>query len=753
MNAPHYLPQQLTLGQATPPQVPQDGDEINLLEYWDIVVDNRWVVAIITAVVFVIGLAYALLAKPVYESNLLIQVEDSAGSSKNLLGDAAASFFDLKTPAAAEIEILRSRMVIGQAVDSTLLYIEAAPRYLPLVGNWLARHAQGLSSPGFFGMGGWVSGTEQIKVSAFDVPAELEDSKFRVTAHANGEYALSSPDIESLTGKVGQPLVRSMPNGTLTLVVSTLQGEPGAQFNLVRKSRLEVIEDLQQRLQLTEKGKQSGMVDARLQDNDRSKLTWILNEIGRLYVKQNVERKAAEAQKTLEFLGVQLPQIKKQLDVSEDAYSRYRNGKGTISLDEEAKAVLGRSVDLQSKLVEAQQKRLELVSRFTNEHPSVVTLDQQIAAWNREISALNERVKVMPTVQQDALRLERDVKVNADLYQQLQNNALQLQLIREGKTGNVRLIDSATRPEEPVKPKRALVLVLAALVGLLAGVGAAITRNAFFRGIRSAQEIEAHTGLNVYSTIPLSSTQEAIAKHVAEKLPGVHILADAAPSDIAVESLRSLRTALQFAMLEAGNNRILITGATPGIGKSFVSANFSAVLASGGKRVLLIDADLRKGHLHQYFGVTRPGGLSELITGSMKPADTIRRNVLPNLDLISTGTLPPNPAELMTSSAFANLLDTLSADYDLVVVDTAPVLVAADTLSVSMHVGTLLLVARAGETQIGELHESARRLAHAGRSANGVIFNAVDLTRRHYGSYGYKYGGYKYRYYSYGSQT
>lgn len=748
MNAPHPLHNQLTLGQAAPPP-PDDGDEINLVEYWDIVVDSRWLIGAITALALAIGAAYAFLAKPVYESNLLIQVEDSASAAKSFLGEAA-SLFDVKTPATAEIEIIRSRMVIGQAVDATLIYIDARPRYLPLVGDWLARRAKTLSDPGFLGVGGWVTGKEKLSVSVFNMPPELEGSRFRVTARGNGQYTLSHPELEqAFSGAVGAPLIQSTDAGTITLLVTALEGKPGAEFDLARHSRLEIIEELQQDLRLSEKGRQSGVIDATLQDTDRNKLTLILNEIGQQYVRQNIERKAAEAQKTLAFLDVQLPQFKKQLDQSEEAYNRYRNQQGTVSLDEEAKLILNRSVDLQSKLLEAQQKRREFVSRFTAEHPTVKTLDEQIAAWSREITSLNSRVKGLPTVQQDALRLERDVKVNNELYQQLRNNALQLQLIREGKIGNVRLIDPAAMPEDSVKPRRGLSLALALVLGLLGGVMVALARNAFFRGIRNPQEIEAHTGLNVYSTIPLSDAQLAMARKVASKQPGVHILAQTAPQDVAVESLRSLRTALQFAMLEAGNNRVLITGATPGVGKSFVSANFAAVLASAGKRVLLIDADLRKGHLNQYFGTSRGGGLSELIAGSLKPAEAVRREMLPNLDVITTGLLPPNPAELLLSGAFANLLESLSADYDLVIIDTAPVLAAADTLSVAMHVGTLLLVARAGQTQMGELHESARRLAHAGKSATGVLFNAMDLTRRHYGNYGYKYGGYRYRQYSY----
>jgi tyrosine-protein kinase Etk/Wzc len=749
MNAPHSLQQLTSAPTAHQPLADEDRDGFNILEYWDIVADNRWVVAAITALAVTAGCAYALLAKPVYETNLLIQVEDSSASAKSFLGEAA-SLFDVKTPATAEIEILRSRMIIGQAVDNTHFYIDATPRYLPLLGHWLSQRSKGLSDPGVFGIGGWVTGTEKIAVPIFEVPASFEGTRFRLTARGEGKFSLTHPDLEAeAVGAVGAPLKVATPDGEIRMLVSSLHSKSGAQFNVTRYSRLETIENLQEKLRLSEKGRQSGVIDATLQDTDRSRLTSILNEIGNQYVRQNVERKAAEAQKTLAFLDVQLPQFKKQLDESEEAYNKYRNRQGTVALDEEAKLILARSVDLQSKLVEARQKRLELVSRFTPEHPNVKTLDSQISAWNQEIGALNGRIKTLPSVQQDAIRLERDVKVNNELYQQLKNNALQLQLIREGKIGNVRVIDSASLPEEPIRPKKALTLALALILGVIGGVLLAVVRNALFRGIRNAQEIESHVGLNVYSTIPLSEAQELMAKKVASKQPGVHILAQSAPQDVAVESLRSLRTALQFAMLEAHNNRVLISGATPGVGKSFVSANFAAILASAGKRVLLIDADLRKGHLNQYFGVERRGGISEVVSGSIDLEKAIRRDVVPNLDFITTGILPPNPAELVVSNAFASVLEKVSNLYDLVVIDSAPVLVAADTLSISLHAGTVLLVARAEETQLGELHESARRLAHAGRSVTGVLFNAVDLSRRHYGSYGYRYGGYQYRHYEY----
>jgi len=745
MNAPHPLHNQLV---PTTPAPVEEEEGINLVEYWDIIVDNRWLIALIVLAMVFVGGTYAVLARPVYEANLLVQVEDNPNNVKDILGQAAG-LFDTKTATTAEIEILRSRLVIGKAVDNERLYISARPRYLPFVGAAIARRSDDLSNPGFLGLGGYVTGREDIDVPEFDVPESLEGSAFRLTAGQAGHFTLKHPDLPELQGVVGTPLQQNTPRGAIHLLVSEMAAKPGADFVLVRRSRLAAIEDLQLQLKLVEKGRQSGVIEATLRGPDPELITEVLNEIGKQYVHQNVERKAAEAEKTLAFLGIQMPQLKKQLNQAEENFTRYRNQNGTVALDDEAKLLLTQSVDIQGKLIDAQQKRRELIARFTPEHPAVKTLDAQISGWTTELDRLNSRIRRLPSVQQDALRLQRDVQVDNDLYVQLRSSALQLQLLREGKTGNVRVIDTAVRPEDPVGPNRLGVVAVACVLGLVGGVMLALARNAFFRGVRNAQEIEAMTNLNVYSTIPLSATQVELARRMSARQAGIHLLALGAPDDPAVESLRSLRTALQFAMLEAKSNRIIITGATPGVGKSFVSANFAAVLAGTGKRVLLVDADLRKGYLNQYFGVPRPRGLSELIVGTLQPEDVIRRGLVPNLDLITTGTLPPNPAELMMSGAVANLLDRLSGEYDLVIIDTPPVLVAADTAALAAHAGTVLLVARAEDTQLGELHECAKRLTHAGRSVTGVLLNALDFTRRHYGSYAYKYGGYRYTHYKY----
>ncbi|WP_395348676.1 GNVR domain-containing protein [Variovorax sp. UC122_21] len=372
---------------------------------------------------------------------------------------------------------------MGAAVDQTQFFVDAKPRYLPVVGEWMSRRANSLSTPGFAGIGGYVNGSERIKVARFDVPASFEDgAPFIVTALDNGTYSIEHPAFEkALIGRIGQPIKFENAEGVFDVSIEQLHGKTGAQFVVTRASRLRSIEELQQRLQLAEQGRQSNVISVKLEDSNRDRLMRILNAIGDQYVQQNVERKAAEAEKTLEFLNQQLPEFRRQLEASEDAYTEFRNKNGTVAFDEEAKGVLTESIELQTKLLEARQQRRELSSRFTDSNVRVRTLDTQIGAIQKEISVLAERIGRMPTLQRDALRLERDVRVNSGLYQSLQNNALQLRLVKEGKVGNVRLLDKAVRPKLPVKPQKPLVIALALAIGLLAGATLAIIRARFFR--------------------------------------------------------------------------------------------------------------------------------------------------------------------------------------------------------------------------------------------------------------------------------
>jgi len=741
LRQPRALPAAAAL---TAPMVLEPEEPTRLSEYKDILLDHKWLIALTIVVTLILGLLYALLATPVYRANILVQIEDFTPESRSTLNEASG-LLDAKTPATGEIQVLSSRMVLNAAADQADIQVQAQPRYLPLVGNWLSRRARQLSEPGLFGLGGFVTGTERIRVARFSVPEALEDTDpFIVTNLGNGRFAVHHELLEApLEGVVGQRLRHTLPDGPIEIEISELTGKPGADYTVAVASRFRAIERLQDKLQMNEQGRQSNVIGVSLEDTDRERLARILNAIAEQYVKQNMERRSAEAQKTLSFLDSQLPSFQRQLQTSEDAYARFRNKNGTVDFSEEAAVWLKKTAELQTTLMELQQKRRESELTFTDQSQRMQILNKQIAAVQGELDSLNAHVAAMPNVQRDAFRLERDVRVNGALYQSMQNNALQMRLVKEGKIGNVRLIDKAVVSRVPVKPKKPLVLALALVLGCMAGPGLAILRARTSPGIRNPQEIEDHTGLDVYAVVP-QSEEQMLSNRQGPVSGARSLLADASPRSAAVEALRTLRVGLKPALAEASNNLIFITGATPGIGKSFIASNFAALLAQSGKRVLLVNADFRKGEPHGEFGLPQAGGLSELLNGKLIPELAIHSQVRPNLDVITTGQLPDLATDMLESEAFIRTLKSFSARYEYVVIDTAPVLVAADAAAVAPACGVVLLVARADQSQLGELNESVRRLTQAGATISGVLLNGMDLSRRYNGSHGYRMGSYRY---------
>ena len=725
----------------------KDNDEIDFLALLDTILDAKWLIAGITILCTALALAYAMFSTPIYQANTMIQVEQNQGNNNPVMGELAL-LFDTGSPVAAEIEILRSRMVIGETVDRLQLHNRATPDYVPIIGPWLAKRASGLSEPGFLGFGNYVSGKERISLGQLDVPSELQGQELKLISTEAG-YDLFTEDGELiLSGKVDETHEFHYHGESGRIHITELYANSGASFTLVSGSRQGTIDSLQRQLNVSEKGKQSGMLTVSLEGADRHRITQILNTLGHVYVQQNIDRKAAEADKSLSFLDAFLPELREQMQVAESEYTQFRDEKGTFDLGAEGMASLDTSVNLQLKLLELQQRRRELTPQYTAAHPSIKAIDQQIAALNAEIENVTENVRKMPELEQQLLTLTRNVKVNSEMYVNLLNSAQQLRLVKEGKVGNIRVIDEAVTPGAPIKPKKPLILALGLVLGLMLGVALAIVRSLMNPGIKEAHEIEQGLGMHVFATVPRSQQQAAQSQQVSDKKPGNHVLANVAPQDPAIESLRSLRTALQFAMLEASNNIVLISGPTPNIGKSFISVNFATVLGAANKKVLLIDGDLRKGYLNQYFGKSRDDGLSELISGGINAEQAIHKEVMPNVDFIATGVLPPNPAELLLSEQTINTIKQLAQQYDLVVIDSAPVLAVSDGMALAPHAGTTFLLARANETTLGEIEESTKRIRQAGGQVKGVIFNDMVATNRRYGA---KYGYYRYANYEYGA--
>lgn len=725
-----------------PYERPADEPTVDVKGYFNTLYDSRWLIGGITALITFVAVLYALVAKPVYEDNLMIHVEEeSPNASKNILSEAS-SLFETKKAAIAEMELLRSRMVVSRAVDNLQLYIQVEPKYLPIAGFWFANQNSGvLSEPGLFGYGGYVWGGERADVSVFDVPDAWLNREFTLTAQGNNRYRFSGGGQRLVfEGTVGQRYRVPTPDGVVEIKVDRMYAKAGARFRIKRMSRLGTIQAIQLALVIAEQGKQSGVIEVKLQGEDAKRIHSLLSEVGREYMRQNLARKTEEAEKSLAFLNQQLPILKRQLEQSEDRYNQFRNAHGTVDLQEEARMSLEQAAAARARRMELIQKKTELLSRFTEDHPVVAAINRQRKEVDGEIDAIAARIKSLPVLEQDEARLTRDIKVNTDLYTALSNTAQQLRLISVGRVSNVRMIDAPIAPEKPIKPNRPLIVALAVVTGLFLGTLIAFTRKAIKGGIDDPQKIERMLRARVvYASIPHSSNQDKLLRKARGEGGVLPLLAQIMPEDEAVEALRSFRAALQFSMPHFKNNIVMFTGPTRALGKSFVSANFAAVVAASGKRVLLIDADLRNGHLHRYFGVSRERGLSRTITGALPVEEIIHHSVMENLDFIPTGELPPNRSEFLLHLNFGSLLEAVSPHYDLVLLDPPPLLPVSDALIIGAHAGAVFIVARSGVTTEAQINESIKRLNHAGISPQGVLFNDMALRLGAYGGQ-YKYG-------------
>jgi tyrosine-protein kinase Etk/Wzc len=357
---------------------------------------------------------------------------------------------------------------------------------------------------------------------------------------------------------------------------------------------------------------------------------------------------------------------------------------------------------------------------------------------------MEKQVGQLPDTQQELLRLTRDVQVSNETYTSLLNQAQQRDIARAGTVGNVRIIDkAAVDTSRPVKPKKAVIALGGTFLGGFLAVAFIFLRQMLNRGVEDPAVIE-QLGLPVYASIPMSEQERSISLRAPHRHGDgrQHLLAVTAPADLATEALRSLRTSLHFARLEAKNNLLMISGSSPNAGKTFVSANLGAVIAQAGQKVLLIDADMRKGGQHKVLGGKPENGLSELIAGQIDTATATRTVAgVEGLHFIARGKVPPNPSELLMHANFTALLAKLMPLYDLIIIDTPPILAVTDASVIGHHAGTSLLVVRFGLNQAREIALAKQRFQQNGVEIKGAIFNAVERRSAGYYSYGY----YEYR--------
>ena len=663
-----------------------------------------------------IGVFVAMWIRPIYKVDALLQIESKNNKNVGMMA-GLGSLFATTSPAETEIELINSRQIIGEAVEKLHL------QYMAIPTNKLDRllHTEGRME------------LNQFEVPWGKIPEEEGREPWEAEAIDSTSFILFDHlKRKVLTGVVGQTYREPYAGDTLVFSVFNMDATPGQRFQLFKMDRLDAIAGFKSAFNVKERGKKTGILEFSYQDIYPDRATKILNEIASTYLQQNVEQRNAEAQKTLEFLEKQLPDVKAQMDSSLLKYNTYRNKVGSVDINAETRLVLEKRTRLQQSLLDLQQKKQSAIRLFQPEHPTIKTLEEQENALKRELASNSSETKKLPATQQEVLKLTNEVDMSKIMYTTMLNNIQQLKLVSAGEVGSVRIIDFAEQVTRPSKPKKPMIICAALFIGFLFGALIITLRSKFSNGVRDANFIERETGFSVYAKVPKGNPNGT---------KGTRPLAVVEPDDVAVESLRALRSSLEFSMEEGSRPVIGVSGLIPGVGKSFISVNLAALYAGLGKKVLLIDADLRKGRLHKEFGIKRNDGLSQILLGKATASNVIQDTEVENLSIIQCGTVPSNPSELLGSKHFSALIDELEKVYDLIIIDTPPIMLVTDAALACRVASQIVMVVEYNRHSIDAIKDGMKQLLK-GNSEAHASFVLNKYEHSHNDGYGYKYGKY-----------
>lgn len=708
-------------------------DTIDLKELFFSLIAQWKLIALCIILSLICALLYLRTTPDTYAVDAMVQVEDSKGTSAALLGDLS-SMIEQKSPAQAEIEILKSRLVLGEVINHLNLNIRVFGTEDSFWNRLMANHeyATEYSEKSVL----FKDNQNSFDIRQFDIPQYFQDKNL-ILSFEPGKYSLTDEQTEQVvfSAPLNQVSQSSSEYGLWKVGIFS-QDTFDATYNIQKQTLPAAMDSLTSNYSVAERGKMTGVLGLSYQGEDKQHITQVLNAILTAYSQQNIERRSAETAQTLKFLEDQLPELKQQLDVAEREFNRFRQQYNTVDVTKESELYLTQSITLETQKAELEQRVAEASAKYTGEHPVMQQMNAQLGAINSKIAELDGTLRRLPELQRQYLQLFREVEVKQQLYTGLLNSYQQLRIAKAGEIGNVRIVDTAVEPIEPIKPKKLQILILSIFLGAFLGTLLALLRNMMRSGIKDATQIENELDLPVYATVPRSIIQESRIK-LLKKKKNIPILAVKDSGDIAIESLRSMRTAIHFALMNATNNVIAISGPAPEIGKSFITTNLATILAQGGKRVLVIDGDMRRGYLHKYFNAEIQPGLAELLNHQNSYEDIVQTSTVDNLYFVTRGKSPVNPSELLSTDQFKTFLDQASAHFDHILIDTPPVLAVTDGIIIAQYAGVNLLIARHGKTQIKELEITVNRFEQANVKVNGVILN--DVQKGAAGSYGYNY--------------
>ncbi|HEY5496863.1 MAG TPA: polysaccharide biosynthesis tyrosine autokinase [Syntrophales bacterium] len=703
----------MTPNTPTTPTTSAQQQEVNLFEYMAVILRRRVTFALAFCTVFIGVILYTFLMNPIYEASSTLHVKDDKDKGA-LLGELS---LNITNPINAELEILKSRTNSEQVV-----------KWLHL--DWkVTEKTEGLT----------------FKILEFTSPAKKPF--YRIELTAADTFKVEDDDGKLVGQGKGGILMRTE---GFSLLLNDLKGQKGDSFHLSLLPFENAVEGLQSGIKAVEQGRQTSIIKVSYNSTSPTLARDIVNSLVQAYLEQSVTFKSEEAGRAVAFMEEQLQVLRGELESSEKELEAYKSSSGVIKLDSEAEALINKISDMEKARAEMEVQKRALLSEYTEAHPAVKALAKKQETVSRQLTVYEGKMHNLPKAERDLARLTRVSKVNADTYTFLLQKHEEARIAKASTISNINIVDPAIAPIRPIKPNKAQNLLLGLIIGLALGVGLAFFQEYLDDTIKNADEAKRVMGLPLLAVIPHIPGSEPKANVPREIKP----ITQREPKSFVSEAFRALRTSLHFSAISREKKIMLVTSTFPQEGKSIISSNLAIILSQTGARVLIVDCDLRRSSLHEKFGYSKTPGLSELLTGDVTFAETKHNTGVPGLDLISAGTTPPNPSELLGSEAMRLFLLTQRENYDHIVIDAPPVLAVSDAPVLTAITDVVVLVMEAGRVPIKVAEHMREILSPLHTPIAGLVMNDKTGKGESYGYYGgsyYRYGnayGYGYGYYS-----
>ena len=722
----------------------KDDDNIDLLALLLMLLRSWKTILLFALLALIIGVLYSRYVNPTFKSDALIQIDENSSGISELGQNISDLIGSDVNKVQTEAELIKSRMVLEPVVDLLHLSIILSDSEVNIItkiqnnrANTQMNIPEGVSL---------VTADGKVQVSQFNVPQAYFNQPFTlVRSNSNNDYVLSN-GFDDFKGQLGKAHRFKSIEGVIEVTINDLPVN-GHTINISKQSLQTTTDSINSALSVVEIGEQTGVIQLSLTGANQQQVSLTLKEIILSYISQNQSRGSEETTETIKFMETQIPVLKQKLESAEELFNDFRKKYGTIDVAKEAELLLTENSQIDTQLNELKLKKADLTTYYTEEHPLVIQINDQLKVLNNRKQEIDKKIVGLPEIQREFLKLSQDTEINREIYLTLLKNYQQLQIAKAGQVGYAHIIDMPISTFKEIAPKKLQIWILALLLGSMLGSMLVLIRNVFKKVIKDPEYLESQTGIPVIATIPRSKLLNRLRKN---KKSADRLLAYVDSNSLSYEAIKSLRTNLIFNMPSIGKigkraKVIVITSESPEVGKSFISANLSEVFAQLDKKILIIDADMRLGKLHKMFNITQDDGLGDYLTQDIVLETVVHPTSIDNIDFIPRGQHVHNASSLLSGDLFKQMMTKLNEHYDYIVIDTPPVLVASDAMVISQYADKVLMVTRFNKSTAGQVSYAIKQMYKTNIQVDGIILNDVQqgMISKYSYHYSYAYGNTK----------